>query len=428
MEKKVNLKMSQNYHNGPWAALEHRDFRLLWTGNTSSQFGDQMQQMAQYWLIWQLTSSPTALGLAAFVSIIPRLVLGIFVGPLVDNLSKRTLLRYTQWAAFLLAMGFSLAVLLQAISLLLALVFILLLEATQTVNQIVRQALIQDLVPRSEIASAISLNTTGNNLAKIVGPSIGGILIPIFGTAGLMIINSFTFLAILVAIWFMDFEKDSVKVEKKKKASFKEELKEGYQYIWRNRNLRMLIYLSMISALLIMPYNRLLPAYVDMVLKKGPLFMGFLTSSFGLGAVLGAMNSANVRSKIGTIVTVVTAFAQGVAIILFGLSYSPYLSLVTLFFLGMATMIYSNSVMTAMQLSTEPEYVGRVMSIFLLNRAVSSMGALTLGVLGSLLGVGWAYTTVGVIYLIFGSGVQFANRQLGAEALSPAVRKKGHDS
>ena len=69
-----------------------------------------------------------------------------------------------------------------------------------------------------------------------MGPSIGGILIPIFGTAGLMIINSFTFLAILVAIWFMDFEKDSVKVEKKKKASFKEELKEGYQYIWRNRN------------------------------------------------------------------------------------------------------------------------------------------------------------------------------------------------
>ena len=92
--------------------------------------------------------------------------------------------------------------------------------------------------------------------------------------------------------------------------------------------------------------------------------------------------------------------------------------------LGFATVTYNNSVVTAMQLTTSPDYMGRVMGIYLMNKAVTALGALLLGFVASLLGVNWAFVLSGALYLFLGAGVQYTNRELGAEAISPAVNKK----
>ena len=274
--------MARSNRTDPWTALQHRNYRLLWLGNSFSQFGDHMQQVAQNWLVWQITGSISALGFAAFVGIVPRLLFGFFGGPLVDSHNRRRLLAFTQATALLFSLLFALSTASGKITFWLALLSIFSLESTQIVNQTTRQALLQEIVPREHIASAVSLNATGNNLARMTGPAVGGILIPLTGVAGLMFINAFTFLAILVAVWMMDLPAQAC--QEKRQSDFIANLKEGYLYIWHNNSLRMLIYLGMVSALLIMPFVNLLPAYVTTVLHKGPQFLGFLTAAFGTGA------------------------------------------------------------------------------------------------------------------------------------------------
>ncbi len=405
----------------PWIALRHHNYRLLWFGNTFSQFGDHMQQMAQNWLVWQLTGSVTALGLAAFVGIVPRLAFGFFGGPIVDNHNRRRLLGITQSVAFLVALGFSVTVAGHLISFPSALVFIFALEATQIVNQTTRQALLPELVPRGEITSAVSLNATGNNLARIAGPAFGGMLIPLTGVVGLMAINTVTFLGVVIAVWFMHVPDEAVLSRRESKNGFVADLKEGYFYIWQNNSLRMLIYLGMASALLVMPFTSLLPAYVDRAMHQGPQFLGFLTAAFGTGAVIGATVSPTVRAGIGGIVTLLAAVVQGAGLILFGWSYFPTLSIIALFILGIATIVYNNSVVTAMQLTAAPDYLGRVMGVYLMSKAVTNLGAMLLGTAAVLTGPAGIFILSGVLYLILGAGVQFVCRGLGAEALEPAV-------
>lgn len=410
---------------GPWIALQHRNYRLLWFGNTFSQLGDHMQQVAQNWLVWQITGSVTALGLAAFIGIIPRLAFGFFGGPFVDKYNRRRLLGSTQSIALFFSMAFAVTVSLDRIGFPLALFFIFTLETTQIINQTTRQALLQEIVPRQDIASAISLNGTGNNLARIVGPAIGGMLIPLTGVEGLMYINSLTFLGVLVAVWRMHIPAQKWRRKQAEEGGFRERLLEGYLYIWRNKSLRMLIYLGMVSALLIVPVINLLPAYVDNILHGGPQFFGFLMAAFGFGAVLGAMNGPAVRASIGGVVTLLAAMLQGIVFILLGLTAAPSLALVLMFTLGAATIIYNNSVVTAMQLTTAREYLGRVMGIYLMHKAVTAAGAMLLGAVAGFVGADRAFIISGILYLFLGAGVQYANRDLQAQALSAAVPGTG---
>lgn len=410
---------------GPWIALQHRNYRLLWFGNTFSQLGDHMQQVAQNWLVWQITGSVTALGLAAFIGIVPRLAFGFFGGPLVDKYNRRRLLGSTQSVALLFSLGFAATVASGRIGFAPALFFIFALETTQIVNQTTRQALLQEIVPRADIASAISLNGTGNNLARIVGPAVGGMLIPLTGVEGLMYINSLTFLGVLAAVWRMHIPVREWRHAQGETGKFRERLLEGYSYIWHNSRLRMLIYLGMVSAFLIMPVINLLPAYVDDVLKGGPQTFGFLTASFGVGAVLGAMNGPAVRASIGGVVTLLAAVLQGILFILLGVVPVPMLAFILMFTLGAATITYNNSVVTAMQLTTAPEYLGRVMGIYLMHKAVTAAGAMLLGAIAGLLGPDRAFIISGILYLGLGAGVQYAHRDLQAQALSAAVPGKG---
>lgn len=419
MKLKIGIPISMT-----WSAFQFRNYRLLFIGNASSQFGDHMQLVAQNWLVWQITGSVTALGLAAFVGMVPRLLFGFLGGPLVDKYNRRRLLGLTQFVALFFALSFSIAAVTENINYLLVLFFIFSLETTQIINQTTRQALLQELVPRINIPSAISLNATGNNLARILGPALGGILIPITGVAGLMFINTFTFLVIVIAVMLMKILPQSKNDLNQKSASFKEDLIKGYLYIWHNNRLRMLIYLGMISSLLIMPFTSLLVAYVDTILHKGPQFYGLLTAAFGIGGILGAMNSAAIRSNVGKTITILLAVLQGSTFLFLGLTSYPVLALIIMLLLGFATVTYNNSVVTAMQLTTSPDYMGRVMGIYLMNKAVTALGALLLGFASSLLGVNWAFVLSGALYLTFGAGVQYAKRELGAEAISPAVNKK----
>lgn len=393
----------KDYHRSPWRALKHRNYRLLWMGNGFSHLGDYMQQVAQGWLVWEITGSVTALSLAAFVGVIPRVIIGAFGGPFVDNNDRRKVLAWTQTLALIFAMAFAALAQLGLVQLWLALLFIFILEATHILNQMCRQALLPEIVPRHDIAGAVSINSTGNNLARIAGPALGGMLIPLLGAAGLMFINSLTFLGMLVSLWLMNIpagKPDSSNTD------FAANLRTGYLLIWQNSKLKILLYLALISALLIIPFISLLPAYVERILAKGATFYGFLISFYGIGGVIGALGAAVIRRRLGKWTMVVAAIGQGLLLMIFAFSKQSWVALTVILLLGLFTIIYNTGIVTEIQLNTPREFLGRIMGMYQLNKSVTSLGALAQGFLSKWLGVSVVFALFGALYLLTGAGVQ----------------------
>ena len=175
------------------SSLRHRDFRLLFLGTSLSHVGDFIQVMAQSWLVWTMTSSPFLLGVVGFCQAVPRLLLGAIGGAIVDRMEPRRLLVSTQILAMLQAFVFWALVYLEAIQFWHIITLVLFLGTVNSVNQTARYSLINNLVPRDDLMNAIALNSSVSNLAKILGPSLGGVLISIIGVAGCLFVNAVSF-------------------------------------------------------------------------------------------------------------------------------------------------------------------------------------------------------------------------------------------
>ena len=182
------------------SSLRHRDFRLLFFGTSLSHVGDFIQAMAQSWLVWTMTGSPFLLGVIGFAQALPRLLLGAIGGALVDRMERRRLLISTQILAMIQASVFWALVYFDAVEFWHVVVLVLFLGTVNTINQTARHSLINSLVTRDDLMNAIALTSSMANLAKIVGPSLGGVLISIIGVAGCLLVNAFSFLAIIITL------------------------------------------------------------------------------------------------------------------------------------------------------------------------------------------------------------------------------------
>ena len=159
-----------------------------------------MQAMAQSWLVWTMTGSPFLLGLIGFSQALPRLLLGAIGGAIVDRLDRRRLLVITQNLAMVQAFVFWAMVYFDLINFWHIFFLVLFLGIVNTLNQTARQSLINSLVPRDELMNAIALNSSVVNLSKVIGPSLGGVLISVIGVAGCLLVNAVSFLAIIFSL------------------------------------------------------------------------------------------------------------------------------------------------------------------------------------------------------------------------------------
>jgi len=187
------------------SSLRHRNFRLLFFGTSLSHVGDFIQAMAQSWLVWTMTGSPFLLGVVGFCQALPRLLLGAVGGAIVDRVERRRLLLSTQILAMLQAFIFWALVYFEEIQFWHVTILVLFLGTVNTINQTARHSLINSLVPRDDLMNAIALNSSMANLAKIAGPSLGGVLISVIGVAGCLFVNAVSFLAIIITLIVMVF-------------------------------------------------------------------------------------------------------------------------------------------------------------------------------------------------------------------------------
>ncbi len=392
------------------SSLRYRNYRLLFLGTSLSHVGDFVQAMAQSWLVWTMTSSPFLLGVVGFCQALPRLLLGAVGGAIVDRVERRRLLLWTQVLAMTQAFGFWALVYFDVIQFWHVLVLVLFLGTVNTLNQTARHSLINGLVPREHLMNAIALNSSLANLAKIIGPSLGGILISVIGVAGCLFVNAISFLAIIVTLVIMEFP--IAMSATKEEGSFWYEVTEGYYFVRDQRRLFSVILLTYGVALVGSPYTRFLPVFATDVLHAGPTTFGLLLAAPAIGAVMAGLGIASlgrVRRRMHFVAVSVYAFS--LSLILFSFSRSLPLSMLFLVMVGASNIAIRAVANGIVQMETPAHLLGRVLSLFFMDKGLWSFGTLFIGSVAHWVGTPRAIAISGVTCAVAASALLYQQRQ-----------------
>ena len=376
------------------SSLKHRDFRLLFFGTSLSHVGDFIQVMAQSWLVWTMTGSPFLLDLVGFCQALPRLLLGAVGGAFVDRVERRRLLLSTQVLAMLQAFVFWGLVYTEVIQFWHVVVLVLFLGTVNTVNQTARHSLINNLVPRTDLMNAIALNSSMANLAKIAGPSLGGVLISVIGIAGCLLVNAMSFLTIIITLLVMNFP--VVRTSGAEETPFWAEVREGYYFLRSERRLFAVILLTYSVALVGTPYSRFLPVIATDVLHAGASTFGLLLAAPGIGAVIAGLGIASLgrlRRRVHFVVMSVYSFA--VFLILFSFCRSLPLSMLFLVLVGASNIAFRAVANSIVQMETPPHLLGRMLSLFFMDKGMWSFGTLFIGSVAHMIGTPNAIAVAG---------------------------------
>ena len=368
-----------------FAALRHRNYRLLWTGNLISQSGDWMDLIAFNWLVYSLTGSALELAIANALRAFPAIFFTLIGGVLSDRMNRRKLLFSTQltmmFFAFALAISLSLGI--ENIWLLYAIAFGR--GVATSFNQPARQALISELVPARDLPNAVALNSATVNFSQVLGPAVGGILIATIGVTGAFYLNAFSFVAVLYGLILMKFPPQEI--APRKQSSVIGDLGDGLRYLQRETGLRTLVILALVPMLLGQPYQTMLTVFAADVFNAGGTGLGLMQSMAAIGAVAGALTVASSRASSNfhrQMMTGLLFFGGG--LVLFVLSPSIWVALPILMAIGFSRQTYQTSNNTLIQMNVDPEYRGRVLSVLFLRRGLQPLGTVMAGILASAFG------------------------------------------
>ncbi len=353
-------------------SFRNPNFRLFCGGNFLSNIGTWMQNIAQGWLVLQLTNSPFWLGFVGFAGAIPFLLFTLFGGVIADRVNRRYLLISTQTVMMVLA--FVLAALAFSKNITVGQVAILsfLTGVAMALNAPSYQALVPQLVPMDDLPNAIALNSAQFNLSRVLGPTLGGYAMAAFGIAGNFLLNAFSFLAVLVALFRIHYPAPA----KRARQSVWQSLREGFRYVREDSVMAALVSLVASASFLLFPFLTFVPYFVKNVLGSGERGLGFIMACSGIGAFLAAATIAfcgSMRYR-GKVIVFSGIFVMAAAIV-FCYSHNFALSAAMSLCEGYGLTMTASLMNLALQQLTTDAMRGRVMSIY----ATSFMGLPPLG-------------------------------------------------
>jgi predicted MFS family arabinose efflux permease len=380
---------------------KYRNFRLFWLGQTTSLVGSWMQTVAVGWTALELTNDPFMVGLVSAANTFPILLFSLPGGVVADRNEKLRVVRIAQalmlleaaalWALSLtghLTIGWLLALAL----------FGGLLAAFEIPA---RQSLMVELVGKEDIAQAIGLNSTGFNLARVLGPSVAAVVIARFGISWTFGLNALSYLAVLVSLAMIKLPER--RTAARAGVSPLEGMREAIRHVMTTPPLPMLLAIATVFSVLGVPVITLLPVVARDQLGLGADGYGALMASLGLGAVAGALAIAatgggHERGKVFK----VASFAFPLLLIAFALTHLPVLNGVILFAVGV-TMILNNAIVNARLQELVPDAIrGRVLSLYVMVYVGGSpIGSFVGGWVASVAGVDWAIGGGAVLMLLF---------------------------
>jgi MFS family permease len=346
-----------------WRALRHRNFRLFFGGQSISLIGTWMTRIATAWLVYRLTKSALLLGTVSFVGQIPSFLLAPLAGVLVDRLDRRRVLIWTQALAMLQSLALAALTLTHRITI----HEILILSAFQGVINAFdmpgRQAFMVEMVEdRNDLSNAIAINSSMVNLARLIGPSLAGIVIAATNEGWCFFIDGISYIAVIVSLVLMQVRVGAVK---RSAASMAEQLREGWDYVSSFVPVRSILLLFALVSLMGMPYVVLMPIFAAQVLHGGAHTLGFLMGAAGVGALISALSLVLRKSVRGLLKMLPIAAASfGTGLILFGLSRVAWLSLLLMVVVGFGMMQGLTASNTIIQTLVPEDMRGRVMSYY----------------------------------------------------------------
>lgn len=375
-----------------------------------SSSGDFMQNVAQSWLVWELTRSPVALGVVAFFDTLPRLLVGAVGGAIADRFDRRRVLMITQSLAMIQAIVFWFLVAFKFIQFWHIAVLAFFLGVVNTINQTARQSLVNSLVPKDELLNAIGLQSSVFNFSKILGPTAGGLIIAWIGIANCFLVNAITFVALLFNLHLMDLPPWEGRTDAQ---SIWGDVKEGFVYLHGNRRLLYIVGLSYVIATFGAPYNRFLPMFATNVLHVGPSGFGLLMSAPGLGATIAALCLASVsKLRVGTRSISSSALGFALAITFFAFSHQFGLSLFFLVLVGFCQIAARALTNTVIQTATPGHLLGRVLSLFFMDRGLWSLGSIIIGGAAAVIGIDWTFAVCGAVCAVAAASLLMVRRKL----------------
>ena len=386
-------------------AFRYRDFRLMWFGACASTIGTFVQQFAQSWLVYDLTKDPFYLGLDLFLGQLPIMMFSLFGGVFADRMDRRKLLLASQYiqmtCAFLLALLFAFHVV--KVWHILALSFVVGLG--QSFGGPAYSSLLPTLVGPEDLSNAIAMNSIQFNLARIIGPTLGGLTYTTLGATWCFTLNGFSYLAVIASLFLIQVKF----VPAKTTDSVLSSMKEGIRFIRQRDGMSALVVLAFCTTLFGFSLNGFIPVFVRDVFHKGPETYTLLLVCSGAGSICGALavaTSDKLKGQ-GRLTLLILAL---LGLITAGFALSRWLpaSCTLMFFAGAAVMASASLMLSLAQLISTDAMRGRVMSVYSLAfRAGIPLGSLALGKLipvfgvsKSLAGSGIALTCLSLYFLV----------------------------
>lgn len=353
----------------------YRAYRLLWLGTVATQLGQWMQQIALGWYMLELTDSAFWVGMIGFASGVPFLLIALPAGAVIDRTDERAALMASQWGAMLVAGGLGVLILSGRAEPWHLLLAAALNGTIMSINQMVRQTLVPTLVPRENLANAVSLTSAAANAMRIVGPSLAGAIIGLFGVAACFIVQAAAVGAALLA---------TVRIERPPRdgraGAVPGGILDGLREVRHHGAIAGLIVLTAIPAIFVFPYITLMSVFARDVWEIGAGGLGILLAASGFGALTGALVAATmdrVRRKGRAVM--LTTVVYCLAVTGFAASPHPALGMVGLFLAGLTGSIFGSLSNTLLLLLADPRLRGRIMSVYMVTNGFTPFGAIIIG-------------------------------------------------
>lgn len=380
-------------------ALNHRDFRLFFTGQLISLVGTWMQSVGQSWLVLVLTNSPFKLGLIGTLQFGPMLCFSIVAGAIADRLPKRRVVIATQTALMLQAFILSALAWTGHVQYWHVAVLATLYGLATTLDMPTRQSFIVEMVGKDDLMNAIALNSAMFNGARIVGPAVAGLLVARYGVAPAFFLNGVSFLAVIAALFAMRAEGLPHLCTG---TSMIQDIVAGVRYAIGTPLVSLILSLLLSVSLFVINYNVLVPLLARDVLHEGAQGFGFLMAALGIGAVTGALALAVLGSQRPRLVVLV-----GAAIVTSATTLSVsairnfWAASIALGLIGFSQILFMASCNSTLQVTVPDRLRGRLMSLYAFVFAgVTPIGSLFVGSMAQVFGVSAAFAAGGGLGLL----------------------------
>jgi MFS family permease len=391
-----------------WRALRHRNFRLFFGGQTISLVGTWMTRIATAWLVYRLTGSALLLGTVSFAGQIPTFIFAPFAGVWIDRADRRKVLVWTQTLSMVQSLALAALTLSHLITIPWLLAFSVMQGIVNAFDMPGRQSFMVQMVDdKRDLGNAIAINSSMVNVARLIGPSLAGMLIAVSSEGWCFLIDGISYLAVIASLLMMRVHVPQLE---RRVTTMLTELKAGWTYVSEFVPIRTILMLFAVISLMGMPFVVLMPIFAARVLHGGPHTLGFLMGAMGVGALVSALSLAARRSVRGLIRMIpVAAAVFGLGLIGFGLSRVFWLSMIMVMIAGMGMMQGMAGSNTVIQTLVPEDKRGRVMSYYTMAfMGMAPFGSLLAGTMANAVGAPWTVTLNGAVVVL--GGIWFATR------------------